>query len=241
MKIASSPMSAIEALQLDAAYVAVAKSLGLPCQSYMALSDGPILDAQAGAETFGSALIAALAGVNSVSGPGMLDFLLVFNLPKLVFDDEMCGQALRFVREVKVADDLPVDALIDQLMADQHLIMAEHTMAHWPTELYLPSPIVDRDNRENWTKAGGKDTYQRAVDEVERRLAAYRPVETDPAVDAELRRIISSGLETQTELPYIPPAPEPSDAALAAAAGGDGVGPARGRRVNPRRRTARDA
>ena len=34
--------------QLDAAYVAVAKSLGLPTQSYMALSDGPILDAQAG-------------------------------------------------------------------------------------------------------------------------------------------------------------------------------------------------
>ena len=100
MKIASSPMSAIEALQLDAAYVAVAKKLGLPTQSYMALSDGPILDAQAGAETFGSALIAALAGVNSVSGPGMLDFLLVFSLPKLVFDDEMCGQALRFVREV---------------------------------------------------------------------------------------------------------------------------------------------
>ena len=109
MKIASSPMSAIEALQLDAAYVAVAKSLGLPTQSYMALSDGPILDAQAGAETFGSALIAALAGVNSVSGPGMLDFLLVFSLPKLVFDDEMCGQALRFVREVQPLDDLPVD------------------------------------------------------------------------------------------------------------------------------------
>jgi trimethylamine:corrinoid methyltransferase-like protein len=81
-------MSAIEALQLDAAYVAVAKSLGLPCQSYMALSDGPILDAQAGAETFGSALIAALAGVNSVSGPGLLDFLLVFSLPKLVFDND---------------------------------------------------------------------------------------------------------------------------------------------------------
>ena len=30
MKIASSPMAAIEAIQLDAAYVAVAKSLGLP-------------------------------------------------------------------------------------------------------------------------------------------------------------------------------------------------------------------
>ena len=31
----------------------------------------------------------------------MLDFLLVFNLPKLVFDNEMCGQALRFVREIR--------------------------------------------------------------------------------------------------------------------------------------------
>jgi trimethylamine--corrinoid protein Co-methyltransferase len=210
MKIASSPMSAIEALQLDAAYVAVAKSLGLPTQSYMALSDGPILDAQAGAETFGSALIAALAGVNSVSGPGMLDFLLVFSLPKLVFDDEMCGQALRFVREVMPHDDLPVGDLVDQLLADQHLIMAAHTTAHWPTELYLPSAIVDRDNREAWLRAGGKDTYQRACDEVDRRLAAYRQLETDPAIDAELRRIIRSGMnDPDRALPVIPRAPEP--------------------------------
>jgi trimethylamine--corrinoid protein Co-methyltransferase len=228
MKIASSPMAAIEALQLDAAYVAVAKALELPCQSYMALSDSPILDAQAGAETFGSALIAALAGVNSVSGPGMLDFLLVFNLPKLVFDDEMCGQALRFVRDIHPIDDLPVDALIEQLMADQHLIMAEHTMANWPSELYLPSAIVDRDNREAWTKLGAKDTYQRACEDVDRRLAAYRAPETDPAIDDELRRIIRAGLQTQTELPYIPPALEPTEAALAATAG-----PVR--RRNPRR------
>jgi len=225
MKIASSPMAAIEALQLDAAYIAVAKHLELPCQSYMALSDGPILDAQAGAETFGSALLAALAGVNSVSGPGMLDFLLVFSLPKLVFDDEMCGQALRFVRDVKPVDDLPVGALIDTLMTDQHLIMADHTTAHWPDELYLPSPIVDRDNREAWLRQGGKDTFERAKDEVERRLASYVQPATDPLLDDELKRIIRSGLTDQTELPTIPPPPEPS----AAPTGGPG------RRPNPRR------
>jgi trimethylamine--corrinoid protein Co-methyltransferase len=235
MKAASSPMAAIEAFQLDAAYTAVAKRLGLPSQSYMAISDGPVLDAQAGAETFGSALIAALAGVNSVSGPGMLDFLLVFSLPKLVFDDEMCGQALRFVREITIKDDLPISALVDRLMVDQHLIMAEHTTTHWPTELHLPSPVVHRDNRENWVKAGSKDTYQRACDEVDRRLARYRPVFTDPAIDAELRRIIISGLETQTELPVLPPAVEPTDEALAGALPGEAG--ARGRRPNPRRRT----
>ena len=230
MKIASSPMSAIEALQLDAAYVAVAKSLGLPTQSYMALSDAPILDAQAGAETFGSALIAALAGVNSVSGPGMLDFLLVFSLPKLVFDDEMCGQALRFVREVQPLDDLPTTDLIRQLMADQHLIMADHTMRHWPHELYLPSVIVDRDNREAWVRQGGKDAYQRACEEVDRRLGAYHQLETDPAIDAELRRIIRSGLVDQVALPDIPVAPEPVITS--------GPGTA-GRRHNRRREVAR--
>ena len=234
MKIASSPMAAVEALQLDAAYIAVAKRLELPCQSYMALSDAPILDAQAGAETFGSALIAALAGVNSVSGPGMLDFLLVFNLPKLVFDDEMCGQALRFVREVQVLDDLPVQDLIDRLMVDQHLIMAEHTSAHWPSELYLPSAIVQRDNREAWTRAGAPDTVARATADVERRLAAYRQVETDPAADLEMQRIIRSGLTEQIDLPLVPPAPEPS--VSADDAGTDGAG--RGRRVNARRRSA---
>ena len=90
-----------------------------------------ILDAQAGAETFGSALLAALAGVNSVSGPGMLDFLLVFSLPKLVFDDEMCGQALHFVREVQPLDDLPVaraDRPADGRPAPDH-----GRRTRWPT------------------------------------------------------------------------------------------------------------
>ena len=227
MKIASSPMAAIEALHLDVAYVAVAKSLGLPTQSYMALSDAKIVDAQAGAETFASALLAALAGVNSVSGPGMLDFLLVFSLPKLVFDDETCGQALHFVREAHPLGDLPANDLIDQLMADQHLIMAPHTLAHWPEELYLPNPVIERDNRENWTKAGAPDTYQRALAETERRLAAYRPIETDESIVAEMQRIIRSGFEEQTALPDLPPAPEASAADVDLAASR--------RRVNRRR------
>ena len=112
MKAATSPMVAVEALRLDAAYVEVAKSLGLPTQAYMALSDSKFLDAQAGAETFGSALLAALTGVNSVSGPGMLDYVLLFSLAKLVFDDEMCGQALAFVRNVAVREDLPTLDLV---------------------------------------------------------------------------------------------------------------------------------
>ena len=38
----------------------------------------------------------------------MLDFVLVFSLPKLIFDDEMCGQALRLARSLSVVEDLPI-------------------------------------------------------------------------------------------------------------------------------------
>jgi trimethylamine--corrinoid protein Co-methyltransferase len=198
----------------------------------MALSEAKTLDAQAGAETFGSALLAALAGVNSVSGPGMLDFLLVFSLPKLVLDDELCGQALRYAREVAVHDDLPTRALVDEVLSQQHLIMAEHTTQHWPTELYLPGRVFDRDNRENWTKAGALDADRRAVAEVERRLAAYAPIETDPVAERELQRIIKSGLVSQTELPFIPPPPAGGGAASTDVTAGDAP---RARRANPRR------
>ncbi|WP_420628063.1 trimethylamine methyltransferase family protein [Candidatus Leptofilum sp.] len=204
MKAATSPMVAIEALHLDVAYTAVAKHLSLPTQAYMALSDGKFLDAQAGAETFGSALLAALAGINSVSGPGMLDYVLVFSLEKLVVDNDLCGQALHFVREMKVQGDLPTVDLVRQLLAEEHLITAEHTLAHWPRSLYLPGGVIDRMNRENWQKAGSPTLQERAKTAVTQRLAAYTPIQTDSKLDAEMRRLIRAGLKTNQPLPPVP-------------------------------------
>jgi trimethylamine--corrinoid protein Co-methyltransferase len=208
MRAATSPMLGVQALHLDVAYAAVAKSLNLPTQAYMALSDSKSLDAQAGAETFGSALLAALAGINSVSGPGMLDYVLTFSLPKLVLDDDLCGQILHFIRPIAPVDDLPTGDLVREVMDEQHLITAEHTMTHWPEHLYMPSPVTDRENRENWAKAGSKDLQQRANEEVERRLAAYEPIDTDPAIVAEMERIVQSGMREVAPLPTVPPPPK---------------------------------
>lgn len=204
MQTAVAPMAAIESLKLNVAYVQVAKSLNMPTQAYMALSEGKFVDAQAGAETFGGALLAALAGINSVSGPGMLDYVLTFSLEKLVYDNELCGQALHFVRGAQVIQDLPTVDLARELLADQHLITAEHTLAHWPQELYLTKPTTDRTNQETWQKLGGHTFEQRARLEVSERLAAYEPIETDTAVAAEMQRLIKSGLLNQAELPDVP-------------------------------------
>ena len=208
MKAASSPMAAIEAQHLNVAYVQIAKSLGLPTQAYMALSDGKFLDAQGGGETFSSALLAAIAGVNSVSGPGMLDFVLTFSLPKLVHDNEVCGQALHFVREIQVLDDLPTQHLVDQLMAEDHLITSPHTLEHWPKELYLTDPVIDRLNRETWEEGGEMQLWDRACAGVETRLASYEPIETDAAIDAAMRDLVKDGLVDQDSLPELPPPPD---------------------------------
>lgn len=205
MKEASSPMLGVDALHLDLAYVEIAKQLKLPTQSYMALSDSKFLDAQAGAETFGSAILAALAGVNSVSGPGMLDFVMVFSLPKLVMDNDLCGQALHLTRQIDVVDDLPVDHLIDELMSEQHLITAEHTLTHWQDQLYMPHPVTDRSNRENWNKRGKPTLEERAKTAVSTYLNSYQPVKTDPALDEAMRELIIAGLKDKTRpLPHVP-------------------------------------
>ena len=209
MRETTSPMVGVQALYLDVVNAEVGKRLGLPTQAYMALSDAKMLDAQAGAETFGSALLAALGGINSVSGPGMLDFVLVFSLPKLIFDNEVCGQALRFLRSLTVMEDLPVTELVNSQLQEAHLITSPHTLTHWPQQLYMPSPVIDRKNRETWQRDGEKSLWERAVSEVEQRLLTYRPIDTDPAADAEMRRLIRSGMHGDAPLPYVPPAVEP--------------------------------
>ena len=213
MQAASSPMAAIEAQHLNVAYVAIAKSMGLPTQAYMALSDSKMLDAQAGGETFSSALLAAIAGVNSVSGPGMLDFVLTFSLPKLVFDNEVCGQALHFVREIEVLNDLPTADLVADLMREDHLITSPHTLEQWPNQLYLTDPVIDRENREAWEQKGSVELDQRACSEVERRLTMYTPIETDPEIDKAMRDVVLAGMISQDKLPDLPPPPDPADIA----------------------------
>jgi trimethylamine:corrinoid methyltransferase-like protein len=121
---------------------------------------------------------------------------------------------LHFVRPIEPRDDLSVGDLVTHLLDEAHLIMADHTTRHWPEELWLTGPTIDRENRETWERKGAKDLQTRAIEEVDRRLAAYQSIETDPAVDAEMLAIIRGGMETPTELPTLPPPPEraPSDA-----------------------------
>ena len=89
-------------------------------------------------------------------------------------------------------------------MAEGHLITAEQTLEHWPRELYLTDPVIDRSTRDPDDRNSGPDLLARASEQVERRLAEYQPIETDPAIDAAMRALILDGMESQDQLPELP-------------------------------------
>jgi len=95
-------MGAVETMMIDGAYAEIGKHLGLPTHAYMALSDAKPVDFQAGMETAMGAMIAALSGINNISGPGMLDFESCQSLEKLVLDHEICGMALRLASGISL-------------------------------------------------------------------------------------------------------------------------------------------
>ena len=171
----TTPMGAVETQMLDCAYAEIGKHLGLPTQAYIALSDAKLLDAQAGLETSMGATLAALAGINSVSGPGMLDFESCQSLEKLVVDHEICGMALRMTRGIAPLEDFPSLPRFEELLAEGHLLISKHTRRHLRAEHYFPGPVLDRANHSRWLEEGGLTLGERARREVARLVASYEP------------------------------------------------------------------
>ncbi len=203
MQLTTNPMTAVEALRVFAAYVQVGKTLGLPTQAYLGLSDAKDLNMQAGAETFGGMMLAALLGVNSVSGPGMLDFVNLFSLQKLVFDDELAAHALFLTREMAVVEDVPLDDFVRTVEEEGHVLTWEHTLKHWPHHLYLPGPALDRTNREQWQKLpeDWRSEAARLRHLVEQAIADYQGPPVDEARHAEMRRILQAAVGDDVSLP----------------------------------------
>jgi trimethylamine--corrinoid protein Co-methyltransferase len=173
-------------MMMDCAYNEIGKALGLPTQAYIGLSDAKLLDAQAGLESSMGATLAALAGINSVSGPGMLDFETCFSLEKLVLDNEICGLTARLVEGITPRDDFPAQPLFEELLAEQHLLISDHTRRYLRDEVYFPGPTIDRANRSRWLEEGSLTLGERARSEVERIVDEHQPVALSDEVRQEL-------------------------------------------------------
>ena len=201
MRKGTTPMGAIETAMIGASYAEVGKSLGLPTHTYLGASDAKIVDAQAGMESGISALVGALAGINMISGAGMLDFLACQSAEKLVVDAEAIAMAQRLVKGMLVHTDTLATALFEGINFKGEFLKQKATRQLFSKEQYLPSAVIDRGSIRSWQEEGALDTFTRAKARTKILLESYRlpeiPIEHKKALDQfvfDLAR--QAGLET---------------------------------------------
>ncbi|MHA2036852.1 MAG: trimethylamine methyltransferase family protein [Promethearchaeota archaeon] len=162
MKHGTTPMGAIETMMINLGDVEMGKFLNLPVHAYMSLSDSKIPDGQAGFEAGMGALLAGLAGVNMVSGPGMLDFESTQSIEKLIIDNEIVGMVKRLIQGVQDYGSPFASEILSDYEDKEELLSHPSTLKYFRKELFLPSPIIDRMTRETWKENGSKSVRKRA-------------------------------------------------------------------------------
>jgi trimethylamine--corrinoid protein Co-methyltransferase len=202
----TTPMGAIETMMVDCAYNEIGKYLQLPTQAYISLSDSKQLDAQAGLESGIGATLAALSGINNISGPGMLDFESCLSLEKLIADNEICGMVLRLIDGIEPREDFPALGIFQELLKEGHLLICEHTRRYLEKEHFFPGPVIDRANRARWQDEGALTLEQRAHREVERLLKNYQPSDLPEYIKKELVKLMTEETRRygQDSLPHLP-------------------------------------
>jgi trimethylamine--corrinoid protein Co-methyltransferase len=207
MRKGTTPMGAVGTWMINCAATQVGKELGLPTHVYLGMSDAKIVDAQCGLESSGSALMAALAGANMVSGAGMMDFESCLSYEKLVIDAEIIGMTKRLIagidgRQTPIALDI-----VQGLGHKAGYLGHPHTRQWFREEMYLPSEVIDRDTLEAWEKKGSKSTWERARARVDSLLTQYQPSPISDEVKKELCDLTSKAAN-KAGMKKLPPLPK---------------------------------
>lgn len=185
MRTGKTPMGAIETAMLDIACAEVGKHLGLPTHAYMVAGDGRVIDAQVEMESGISATLGALAGINMISGAGMLDFLACHSIEKLVIDAEAIASTQRLLEGIIPRGvSLAVDVFAQTGLHGDFLKLKE-TRALFRKEQHFPSAVIDRGLAN--MDGTNPDILDRARQRVEELVSAYERHPLSPEREKEMR------------------------------------------------------
>jgi len=206
MREGTTPMGDVGTWMIDLAYIQIGKELGLPTHTYMGSTDSKTLDMQSGLESAGGTILAALSGINMVSGAGMIDFLRCQSFEKLVIDAEAIGMAKRLVRGIDARQPTIALDLIQQSGHHADFLKRPETRKWFPKEFYLPSNVIDRGSLDAWVRNGKKSMFHRAQERVNSLLSGYSHSPLDDEKLAGLRKIAEKAAKKvgMDKLPLLP-------------------------------------
>ena len=207
MRFSTTPMSAVEATMISAAYAQMGKYFGLPTHTYASLSDSKLVDMQAGAETAMSGTIAQLAGINVISGAGALDFINTFSLEKLVIDNDICGMILRAQRGIEFNEETMAVDLIEKLGPGGVYLETDLTMKYFKSEPYMPSRVIDRQDRKNWEEDGSRTIFERAGEKVKEIKENHLPTPLEKERESKLNEAVKAVMKELSITEDLPQGP----------------------------------
>ncbi len=193
MSSGNTPMGAIETAMLNAGCAQVGKSLNMPTHGYLVASDSRSLDAQAGMESGASAVLGALAGINMISGAGMLHFLSCHSVEKLVLDAESIASAQRLVEGIEARGETLATAMFAQVGLTGEFLKLKETRALFRAEQHFPSDVIDRGTAVD-------DLLTRARSRVGELVEGYRR----PVISAEIEEKLIGIARDAAEIDYLP-------------------------------------
>lgn len=144
MRTGKTPMGAIETAMLDVACAEVGRYFGLPTHAYLVAGDGRLIDAQVEMESGMSAMLGALAGINMISGAGMLDFLACHSIEKLVLDAEAIASAQRLIEGIEPRTGSLALEMFAQTGLHGDFLKLKETRTLFRKEQHFPSAVIDR-------------------------------------------------------------------------------------------------
>ena len=206
MREGTTPFGAVGTWMIDCAYAQVGKTLNLPTHAYMGMSDAKIVDAQSGLESAGGTILAALTGINMISGAGMMDLESCQSFEKHVIEAEFIGMAKHLVAGIEVRDEPIALTLMRSMGHEADYLVNPHTLKWFQEEFYIPSEVIDRSSHDTWKSRGGKSAFDRSSDRVDQLLSSYQALPLSDELREELRRITTKAAQGfgMEELPPLP-------------------------------------
>jgi len=191
MRTGNSLWGPIELGMIDAITVLMARRCGLPTDVLSLRTDAKVMDEQAAIEKVSNSLMPALAGVNSIAGGGMLEFVNVVSHQQIVIDADILTMLRRVIAGVNLSDDHLALDLFNVIGHQGQFLGEEHTRKYHRQE-FSQVQMPDRVSHSAWKNDGGKNIVQRATEKSERLLQAYVPEPLPREVEKEMARVLQS-------------------------------------------------
>ena len=172
----------------DLVMAEMSRHYGLPVFGTGGATDSKTVDAQAGLETAGSLLAAALAGTNLIHDVGYLESGLTGSLESILLGADMIRWTKQYVGGVQVSDETLALDVTRQVGPGGHFLDRPHTLEHFRESLWPPYAL-DRDIHDNWEAGGSRDYAARAGDVAAELLDGHRPEPLDGALEDRLRQL----------------------------------------------------